>query len=420
MINPAEDLVSAYQTIRSHTETAASWLSESDQTIQSMPDASPTKWHRAHTTWFFDTFVLAEESTRHRSQFPGFDTLFNSYYESVGAMHPRAQRGLITRPGASDITRYREVVDHAVIELLGQSSETVHNLVKIGLQHEQQHLELLLMDIKHALFQNPLFPSIFPVDEPVHESDPPTPSWTSVKGGVVTIGQKSNTAEFGFDNERPEHRVYVDDFEIADHLTTNSEWLEFMADGGYARHELWLSAGWARVKKEQWLAPLYWIHKDGQWWHYTHHGLVPVDRSAPVAHISYFEADAYARWAGARPPTEAEWEHALVTVAAHPLAPPSDHPFGITRLSPHAALESISMGQAMDTVWQWTQSAYLPYPGFIPADGALGEYNGKFMSGQMVLRGGSCITPVGHTRLTYRNFFSPESRWLYSGIRLAR
>ncbi len=419
MIEPT-NLIQKFRRVRSHTEAVASWLSEADQTIQSMPDASPTKWHRAHTTWFFDTFVLAGAHSKHRPDFDGFDILFNSYYESVGPMHPRGDRGLITRPGAHDITRYREATDGAVVELLAESYDAVGHIVEIGLHHEQQHLELLLMDIKHAMFQNPLLPAIFPGDAPSSVINIARPSWTSIPGGVVTIGQRSDSEEFGFDNERPDHRVFLDNFEIADQLVTNRDWLGFMTDGGYAKHELWLSAGWAAVNNHQWRAPLYWMEKDGTWWNYTHHGLAEVDPTAPVVHISYFEAEAYAKWAGARLPTEAEWEHALTTVGTESTPSASDHPFGITGLSPRGASKITPMGQAMDAVWQWTQSAYLPYPGFIPADGALGEYNGKFMSGQMVLRGGSSITPVGHTRPTYRNFFPPDSQWLYSGLRLAR
>lgn len=413
-------LAERFRTVRACTERAASALGEADQTIQSMPDASPTKWHRAHTTWFFDTFVVGGGKRRVGDEFAGYDVLFNSYYESVGAMHPRSHRGLITRPDAAAITRYREVIDAKVLELIAAEPDAPHELVQIGLEHEQQHLELLLMDIKHALSLNPLNPSIYP--EPPAEKTPPRSvgSWAPVSGGVVRIGQDPHREEFGFDNEKPSHQVFLNDFEIASHLVTNGDWLEFMNDGGYDRHELWLSAGWKAVNDQQWRAPLYWTHHGGGWHHYTHHGNLSVDPGSPVSHVSYFEADAFARWKGARLPTEAEWEHAVATYTPPPEGLPSEHPFGITGLTPQASTETGALVQTFDTLWQWTQSAYLPYPGFIPADGSLGEYNGKFMSGQMVLRGGSCITPVSHTRLTYRNFFSPESRWLYSGIRLAR
>ncbi len=337
-----------------------------------MPDASPTKWHLAHTTWFFETFVLGRRSEHAH--------LFNSYYEALGPRVARASRGLISRPSLAEVRAYRARIDDEVLRRGGGDPA----LLELGLHHEQQHQELLLTDIQHALAQNPLRPVYREGNELVPAATAAPLRWQRHDGGLVHLGHDGTA--FSFDNERPRHRVFVEPFELANRLVTNAEWVEFMKDGGYTRPELWLSDGWATVQAERWSAPLYWEQRDGAWWHFTLHGLRPVEPAAPVAHVSHYEADAFARWAGARLPTEAEWE----------LAP------------------------LFGACWQWTSSAYLPYPGFAPQAGAVGEYNGKFMSGQLVLRGGSCFTPPGHVRPSYRNFFPPAARWQVTGLRLAR
>ncbi|MBI1352365.1 MAG: ergothioneine biosynthesis protein EgtB [Actinomycetales bacterium] len=383
-----------YHDVRQYTEALAAPLSPEDQTVQSMPDVSPTKWHRAHVTWFFETFILADRDPDFRPFHDGYWTLFNSYYESKGPRYPRPDRGLISRPGAAEVTDYRLDVDKRMIDLLLTLGEDLESdfaaLLDLGIHHEQQHQELLLMDIKHVLSVNPLRPSAYP--EGAHHVDRLTAAqeWLEMAGGIVGLGNDANG--FAFDNEWPRHEVLLRPFRIARRPVTNREWLEFMQDGGYNRHELWLSDGWARVNAEGWRSPLYWIDDAGQWLQHTLSGTRPVNLDEPVVHVSHYEADAFAAWAGARLPTEAEWEvAATASVLEH----------------------------ADDQVWQWTSSAYLPYPGFHAAPGAVGEYNGKFMSSQMVLRGGSCVTPPGHARPTYRNFFPPHSRWAFSGLRLA-
>jgi ergothioneine biosynthesis protein EgtB len=412
-----------YAEIRSHTERLAAPLSPEDQTVQSMPDVSPTKWHRAHVTWFFETFVLAD----HEQGFAPFQEkywfLFNSYYEAVGPRFSRPQRGLISRPGAHDVGVYRGNVDERMRDLIasldGGTLDKVTPTIELGFHHEQQHQELLLMDIKHVLSLNPLRPAY--VDRPGVPDGAAADAlgWVDVEGGLVEIGHDG--AGFSFDNELPRHQVWLESYRLADRLVTNGEWAEFMADGGYRRHELWLSDGWARVNAEDWRAPLYWAEVDGVWFEHTLHGTWPVDPSLPVTHVSHYEADAFATWAGKRLPSEAEWEHAVRqdgqgddvsgnltnTETFHPTAAPP----------PGAGAGQIR--QAYGDCWEWTGSAYLPYPGFHPAAGAIGEYNGKFMSNQMVLRGGCALTPSGHARASYRNFFPPGSRWAMSGVRLA-
>jgi ergothioneine biosynthesis protein EgtB len=418
-------LVTRYDEVRSHTERLAAPLSPEDQTVQSMPDVSPTKWHRAHVTWFFETFVLAEHEPGFAPYQDRYWFLFNSYYESVGPRFSRPQRGVISRPGAHDVGRYRGDVDARMRDLVASldagTLEKVAPTIELGFHHEQQHQELLLMDIKHVLSLNPLQPAY--VERPATGSAAPASplGWVEVDGGLVEIGHEG--PGFSFDNELPRHQVWLEPFRLADRLVTNGEWLEFMADGGYRRHELWLSDGWARVNAEGWQAPLYWTEADGVWFEHTLHGTWPVDPAVPVTHVSHYEADAFATWAGKRLPSEAEWEHAVAqdgqpaeatgnlanTVTYHPTAAPSDSADrGTSRLR-----------QAFGDCWEWTGSAYLPYPGFHPAAGAIGEYNGKFMSNQMVLRGGCALTPPGHARATYRNFFPPAARWAMSGVRLA-
>ncbi|MEO8715667.1 MAG: ergothioneine biosynthesis protein EgtB [Acetobacteraceae bacterium] len=379
-----------YRAVRAHTDDLAASLSAEDQCVQSMADASPAKWHRAHTTWFFEEFVLRGFLPGYRGFDPDFRYLFNSYYEAVGPRHPRPFRGLLTRPPGARIDAYRAHVDAAMERLLRDPPEAAATLTDLGLHHEQQHQELLLTDMLHAFAQNPLSPAVLPGwQEPAGPAGPAR--FVAVAGGVTEIGHDGRG--FCFDNETPRHRVFIDSFEIADRLVSNRDWLEFVADGGYRTATLWMSDGWAQVRAQGWDSPLYWEQRDGAWMQMGPGGLAPLDPEVPVRHVCWYEADAYARWAGARLPTEEEWEAASTD--------PSQH--GLT-----------------GHVWQWTGSAYRPYPGFRAAPGAVGEYNGKFMIGQMVLRGGSVATPPGHTRPTYRNFFHPDKRWQFTGLRLAR
>jgi len=418
-------LADEFTRVRSTTEWLAEPLGAEDQTVQSMPDVSPTKWHRAHVTWFFETFVLVPHAPGYRPYDPAFEYLFNSYYEAVGPRHPRAERGFVSRPSVGEVMAYRQVVDDAMRSFLeGEVSDDVAALVQLGLHHEQQHQELLLMDIKHVLSRNPMRVAYRPpAAPPTPPSAPPAPAgWVDVEGGLVEVGHGGDG--FAYDNEGPRHRVWLEPYRLADRLVTCGEWAEFMADDGYRRPELWLSDGWAAVQAQGWTSPLYWRrgdldHGDGDapWSRFGLMGPRPVSPDEPVCHVSHYEADAFATWAGARLPTEFEWEHAVASTgsasdAGHRLA---WHP------RPVAAADAGPgpVRQWCGEVWQWTASPYVAYPGFRPAAGAVGEYNGKFMSNQMVLRGGACITPEGHTRATYRNFFPPGARWAFSGVRLA-
>ena len=411
-------IVHAYQLVRDLTEQLAGPLSPEDQTAQSMADASPTKWHRAHVTWFFETFILERFDPDFEPFEPAYRVMFNSYYEGVGEQFPRPQRGTITRPSAAEVGKYRASVDERMTALLSRRHEGPDlgcfvALVELGLHHEQQHQELLLMDIKHVLATNPLEPVYLPQRTP-----DPTPlramGWVNVNGGLVEIGH--DRTGFSFDNELPRHPVHLEPFALADRLVTAGEWQEFIDDGGYQRPELWLSDGWHAVRYQGWQAPLYWSRRDDRWWVHTLGGTRPVTDAEPVCLVSHYEADAYARWTGARLPTEFEWEHAVASV---PRA--TERAFTVDRLHPGAAEASRpALGQMTGECWQWTSSAYLPYPGFTPEPGAVGEYNGKFMSGQMVLRGSAAITPPGHTRDSYRNFYPPSARWPMTGLRLAR
>ncbi|HET8959212.1 ergothioneine biosynthesis protein EgtB [Nocardioides sp.] len=421
----ADALVRRYDEVRSHTESLAAPLSPEDQTVQSMPDVSPTKWHRAHVTWFFETFVLAD----HEQEFAPYEErywfLFNSYYEAVGPRYSRPDRGLISRPGAHDVGVYRGNVDDRMRDLVARldsgSLDKVAPTIELGFHHEQQHQELLLMDIKHVLSLNPL--QVAYAGSPSAHSEPDPLGWVDIEGGLVEIGHQGEG--FSFDNELPRHSAWLEPYRLADRLTTNGEWLEFMRDGGYERPDLWLSDGWAKVRDEGWRAPFYWTEQDGVWFEHTLHGTWPVNPGLPVSHVSYYEAEAFATWAGKRLPSEAEWEHGLVadgqfqpaTVIGNLGDRETYHP----RAAPAGDAQSGSgrLRQVYGDCWEWTSSAYHPYPGFHPPEGAIGEYNGKFMSSQMVLRGGCALTPAGHARATYRNFFPHQSRWALSGVRLA-
>ena len=409
------DLATRLRETRATTEALAAPLAPEDQVVQSMPDVSPTKWHRAHTTWFFETFVLGPHQPGYRPVEPGYDYLFNSYYEQVGPRHPRAERGLISRPTVAEVGAYRTAVDHALGSFIDGTArerwDDVGPLIELGIHHEQQHQELLLMDIKHVLSRNPLHPAYARAVDLTLPGDAVPISWIDVAGGIEPVGHPGGG--FSFDNEGPRHDTLLRPFRIADRLVSNGDWLAFMADGGYERPELWLSDGWATVQQLGWLAPLYWEPEGDGWVEFTLHGVRPVDPVDPVVHVSYLEADAYATWAGARLPTEFEWE---VAARCRGLADANRHQ---VHLHPTGRGVTAGLGQAGTEVWEWTASSYLPYPGFQPPPGAVGEYNGKFMCGQMVLRGGACITPPGHARPSYRNFFPPAARWAFAGLRLA-
>ena len=399
-----------FHQVRDETEALAAPLSAEDQTIQSMPDASPTKWHRAHTTWFFETFLLKPHLPGYEEFHPDFSYIFNSYYVAAGPRHPRPERGLLSRPGVAEVAAYRAHVDAGMSRLLETDPADLAGLARIGLHHEQQHQELLLTDIKHALFQSPLFPAYLAESHAAAGAPPPPPpGWLDVPAGLhqVGVGAGRDLPDFHFDNEGPRHAAYVPGCRLADRPVSNGEYRAFMLDGGYARPELWLSDGWAARQAGNWDAPGYWLHHEGEWQAFTLHGLRPVRSDEPVTHVSYYEAAAYAEWAGHRLPTEFEWEVAARLHPSGPVEPGS-------RLHPGP----LRPGMRQD-VWEWTGSAYLPYPGFRAGPGALGEYNGKFMINQMVLRGRSCATAAGHDRPSYRNFFPAGSRWQFSGIRLA-
>lgn len=406
--------IARFLKVRGQTEALARDLHPEDQTVQSMPDCSPTKWHLAHVSWFFETFLLVPHLHGYKVASTDFAFLFNSYYEAAGPRHARFARGLITRPTVDEVAGYRRHVTDAMTDLLAGADEEAFALlaplVEIGINHEQQHQELILMDILNLFAANPLRPA-YRAGGPAVGGQPAPLAFLDYPGGIFEIGHAGEG--FSYDNEGPRHEVLLRPFRLASRAVTNGEWLAFIADGGYRRPDLWLADGWARVKAGEYEAPLYWELHDGDWQAFTLNGLNPLDPAAPVVHVSYYEADAFARWAGKRLPTEAEWE-----VAARGL-PVAGNFLDSGALRPLPAATGDLPAQMFGDVWEWTQSPYVAYPGYRPAPGALGEYNGKFMSSQMVLRGGCCATPEGHARATYRNFFYPHQRWAFAGLRLA-
>lgn len=418
----AKEWLRCYQRVRAVTEAICAPLEKEDCVIQSMEDVSPPKWHLAHVSWFFEAFILQPFLAGYRPLDPAYDHLFNSYYQTHGIPFPRPARGLLSRPTVDDVYRYRAYVDRAMGELLDRvppaQEEEIGRRLILGLQHEQQHQELLLMDIKHILAQNPLHPA-YRHDLAIPPSLAPQPlDWHRYPGGVHRVGcdgPATDESGFAYDHEQPRHRVFLEPFLLASRPVTCGEFIRFMEAGGYGRAEWWLSDGWERVGQQGWEAPLYWEKHDGRWYHMTLRGLRPMDLAAPVCHVSYFEADAFARWAGARLATEAEWEVAAQALPVTGNFLERDHlqPIVGNPASTHPI-------QMFGDVWEWTASAYRPYPGFAPLSGRLGEYNGKFMSGQMVLRGGCCVSPQSHLRASYRNFFAPHARWAFSGFRLAK
>jgi ergothioneine biosynthesis protein EgtB len=396
--NDVAALADRFRRVRMASQRIAAPLSPEDCAIQSMPDVSPTRWHLAHTTWFFEAFVL-DNTAGYEPFSRDFQYLFNSYYNAVGEQFPRARRGLLSRPGLAEVIKYRAHVDRHMLKVLERGIDrTTATVIELGWNHEQQHQELMLTDIKHVLSCNPLDPAYQAGQPPAPVRQCEPQEWSHYAAGIYWIGHEG--AEFAYDNESPRHRQLVEAFSLATRLVNCGEYLDFIADGGYLRPELWLSLGWQCVREQGWSAPLYWRADNGEWTLFTLAGRKPLAREEPVCHVSYFEADAFARWAGARLPTEAEWEVAAVAAVD--------------------AMNAIPLEQMFGERWQWTASAYAAYPGYKPPEGALGEYNGKFMCNQYVLRGGSCATPPGHIRPTYRNFFPPDARWQFTGIRLAR
>jgi ergothioneine biosynthesis protein EgtB len=407
-----DQLTSRYAAVRRHTLSLAEPLSDEDCGAQSMPDASPIKWHLAHTTWFFETFILEAMERDFAPFHPAFRILFNSYYNGIGEKHPRPQRGLLTRPGMAQVRAYRADVDARMARLMAAALPAAQHaelamLVTLGLQHEQQHQELMLTDVKHLLAQNLLRPAYMDIALAPAPAVAPS-AWIEFEGGLAEIGHDGQG--FCFDNELPRHKQYLAPFALASRLVTNGEYLDFINAGGYFNAALWLAEGWDWVRTQHLKAPIYWFQDEqGAWQEYTLHGPQPLDRNRPVTHVSLFEADAYAHWAGARLPTESEWEYAAARAGIETGA-----------LHPAGAGGAAGLRQMYGHCWQWTSSSYAPYPGYAAAEGALGEYNGKFMLNQYVLRGSSCATPAGHARASYRNFFPAGARWQFTGIRLAR
>jgi ergothioneine biosynthesis protein EgtB len=411
---PAPALAARYRAVRALSESIAAPLSDADATLQPMPDASPAKWHLAHTSWFFETFVLRDHVPGHRLWDESWAFLFNSYYEGEGERHPRDRRGMLSRPSLDEVRAWRAYVDEAVVAALPRLSEAALALVELGLNHEEQHQELMLMDLTAALAINPLSPALWPDVAAAPASLAPETVWVVGRRGLVDVGHDGRG--FAFDCEGPRHHALLHPHALADRLVTNAEWLGFIEDRGYARPELWMADGWAWVAANRIEAPLYWSPGTQGWSRFALDGLRPLAPAEPVAHISWYEADAYARWAGARLPREEEWEAAAAGL----------DPAGGAQLDragpvrPRAAPAGEGLRQMYGDLWEWTMSAFAPYPGYRPPQGTVGEYNGKFMCNQFVLRGGSCATPRGHLRASYRNFFYPHQRWMYSGLRLAR
>lgn len=418
-LSRSERLIEAFRQVRDFSTHLCRHLEPEDYVVQSMPDVSPTKWHLAHTSWFFETFVVKVWMQRYRSEVPQYAYLFNSYYNAAGDMHRRDLRGLISRPTVAETYRFRESIDRCVTMLIEEADDTllaeIERVVTLGLHHEQQHQELLITDIKHVFSQNPLYPIFQAAAAETNAGRVAPQHFAEFDEATVLIGHDGN--EFSYDNEGPRHRALVPRFSLSNRLITNGEYLAFMEAGGYARPEFWLSLGWTTVNEQRWQAPLYWVQRDGAWWNFTLSGFRPVNESEPVTHVSYFEADAYANWDGARLPTEFEWEHAAseLPIEGNFVDRQRFHP-----TPAGSASDDDGLLQMFGDAWEWTRSAYLPYPGYRAGPGALGEYNGKFMCNQMVLRGGSCATSRDHIRPTYRNFFQPEKRWQFTGIRLAR
>ncbi len=405
----AERLREFYREVRGVSLRITQALSPEDQMLQSMPDASPTKWHLAHTTWFFETFILSPHAGGYQPYDPRFTYVFNSYYKQLGGHPYRGNRGLMSRPTLEQVHAYRSHVDAAMLTFLERAPAEALELIELGLHHEQQHQELILTDIKHGLWSGPLRPEA--TRDTQIEVSAPALSWIEIQGGIHAIGHHGQG--FAFDNEGPRHEVLLRPFAIASRPVTNQEYLQFMNDNGYSRPELWLSEGWDTVCRERWNAPFYWeCHENGSWWQFAGGSMKPVNSAEPVCHVSFFEADAYARWNGKRLPSEEEWE---LTAESMPVKGTLLDDYII---HPQPA-KGEGMQQVLGDVWEWTASPYLAYPGFRPAAGAVGEYNGKFMCNQFVLRGGSCATPASHIRATYRNFFPPQARWQFSGLRLA-